>query len=191
MKDKLSEEQSLAILKALDDAIEHGPWDKSNFLRVIGKNLQDIRDGFHSKTTPLDHHEAKIALSIADRVKLHSGQQEIFITLYSSDGTNLQAWERIIINLPKQMLSRPIYAEEEDVKSFIKTKENKNNEAYASFFINPSDILILSTEKTHLDKLGKPLLTLKDNALSLENVERFVHVSGEYQFVKGRLVKKL
>ena len=190
IKDKLSEQQSQAILKALDDAIEHGPWDKSNFLRVIGKNLQDIRDGFYSKTTPLNHHEAKIAANIADRLKLHNDQQEIFIALYSSDGANLQSWERIIANLPKQMISRPIYAAEEDVKSFIKTKDNKNNDAYASFFINPADILILSTEKTHLDKLGKSLLTLKDNALSLDNFESFVHVSGEYQFEKGRLIKK-
>ena len=104
---------------------------------------------------------------------------------------NLQAWERIITNLPKQMLSRPIYALEEDVNNFIKTKENKNNEAYVSFYINPLDILTLATEKMHLDKLGKPLLTLKDNALILENIERFVHVTGEYQFVKGRLIKKM
>lgn len=190
IKDKLSEEQSQAILKALDDAIEHGPWDKSNFLRVIGKNLQDIRDGFYSKTTPLNHREAKIAANIAGRLKLHNDQQEVFIALYSSDGANLQSWERIITNLPKQMISRPIYAAEDDVKNFIKTKDNKNNDAYASFYINPSDILMLPTEKTHLDKLGKSLLTLKDNALSLENFECFVHVSGEYQFEKGRLIKK-
>nr|3FXD_A Chain A, Protein IcmQ [Legionella pneumophila str. Corby]3FXD_C Chain C, Protein IcmQ [Legionella pneumophila str. Corby] len=46
MKDQLSDEQKETILKALNDAIEKGPWDKSNFLRVIGKKLIAIRDRF-------------------------------------------------------------------------------------------------------------------------------------------------
>ncbi len=189
MKDELSEQQTEAILKALDDAIEHGPWDESNFLRVIGKNLREIRDAFANQLLLPGQEKSKIVSHLANRIALRSGQQEIFIALYSSDGANLQSWERILMNLPKQIISRPVYASEEDVKAFIKTKENKNNEAYVSMYISQVDILQMSVDKTPIDKLGKPLLTLKDKSLSLDNINHFVHISGAYQYTQGRLVK--
>lgn len=189
MKDDLSEPQTDAILKALDEAIEQGPWDESNFLRVIGKNLRAIRDDFSNHLNAPMQEKSKIATHLANRIALRSGQQEIFIALYSSDGTNIQSWERILMNLPKQMISRPIYANEDDIKAMIRTKENKNNEAYVSMYISQADILQLSVDKTPVDKLGKPLLTLKDKSLTLDNVNRFMHVTGEYQYSHGRLIK--
>lgn len=189
MKDELSEQQTNAILKALDDAIEQGPWEESNFLKVIGKNLREIRDGFANQLNSAGREKAKITSHLANRIALRSGQQEIFISLYSSDGMNLQSWERIIMNLPKQMISRPIYADEADVKALLRTKENKMNEAYVSIYVNQSDILTLPSDKVPVDRLGKPLLTLKDKSLLLDNVNRFVHTSGSYQYHQGRLIK--
>jgi intracellular multiplication protein IcmQ len=189
MKDELSEQQTEAILKALDEAIKGGPWEDSNFLRVVGKNLREIREGFANQLNAEDHEKAKQAAHLANRVALRSGQQEIFISLYSFDGTNLQSWERILINLPKQMVSRPIYANEEDIRNLIKTKENKNNEGYVSIYVNQNDILPSTPEKSLTDKLGRPLLSLKDKALNLDNINHFVHATGIYQFTQGRLVK--
>jgi intracellular multiplication protein IcmQ len=87
------------------------------------------------------------------------------------------------------MISRPIYADEEDIKALLRTKENKANEGYVSMYISQSDILPLQSDKIPVDKLGKPLLTLKDKSLSLDNINRFVHKSGIYQYSQGRLVK--
>jgi intracellular multiplication protein IcmQ len=189
MKDELSEKQTDAILKALDDALKEGPWDDSNFLRVIGKNLREIRDGFANQLNSKEQEKAKLASNLANRVALRSGQKEIFIALYSFDGSNLQSWERIIINLPKQTVSRPIYENEEDIRAIIKTKENKNNEGFVSIYVNQSDILPMTPDKTPVDKLGKPLLTLKDKVLSLDNINYFAHVTGTYQLAQGRLIK--
>lgn len=189
MKDKLSTFQINAILKALNDAIEEGPWEESNFLRAIGKNLREIRDNFSNKINAAEINQSKVIAELAKRTALRSGMKEIFVALYSSDGTKLQSWERILINLPRQMISRPIYADEADVKAIIRTKENKNNEAYVSMYINQSDILQLPPDKIPVDKLGKPLLTLKDRSLTLDNINQFVCSSGIYQYVHGRLVK--
>ena len=189
MKDELSEQQTDAILKALDDAIEQGPWDDSNFLKVIGKNLREIREGFLNRLNVSGQEKSKITAHLANRVALRSGQQEIFIALYSSDGANIQSWERILMNLPRQMISRPIYADEEDIKALIRTKQNKINEAYVSMYISQADILPLQADKIPLDRLGKPLLTLKDKSLSLDNINCFVHKSGSYQYNQGKLVK--
>ena len=87
------------------------------------------------------------------------------------------------------MISRPIYADEEDLKDVLKIKENKINEAYVSIYINQTDILSLPSDKSSCDKLGKILLSLKDNTLNLENINRFVHQSGVYQYKHGHLLK--
>lgn len=189
MKDRLSDEQNEAILKALNDAIEKGPWEKSNFLKVIGKNLTEIRDGFLNQLGASSHAQLKAESHLANRIALRSGQQEIYVSLYSADGTNIQSWEKIVVNLPRQMISRPIYADETDIKALLKTKENKQNEAYVAIYINQHDILPLSAEKSPVDKLGKTLLSLKDKTLNLDNISRFVHVSGVYRYERGRLIK--
>ena len=189
MKDKLSDEQNEAILKALNDAIEKGPWEQSNFLKVIGKNLIEIRDGFLNQLGASSQAQLKAESHLANRIALRSGQQEVYVSLYSTDGINLQSWERIVANLPRQMISRPIYADEEDIKAVLKTKENKQNEAYVAIYINQSDILALSPDKASVDKLGKALLSLKDKTLNLDNISRFVHLSGVYRFANGHLIK--
>ena len=189
MKNQLSDEQTEAILKALNDAIEKGPWEKSNFLKAIGKNIIEIRDNFLNQLGASSQAQLKAESHLANRIALRSGQQEVYVSLYSADGVNLLSWEKIVNNLPRQMISRPIYADEEDVKAVIKIKENKQNEAYVAIYINQSDILMLPPERSSVDKLGKMLLSLKDKTLHLDNISRFVHVSGFYQLVNGRLIK--
>ena len=188
MKDELSDQQNEDILKALNEAIEKGPWDKSNFLKVIGKNLVEIRDGFLSQLGSRSRMQLKAESNLANRVALRSGQREVYVSLYSADGSNMQSWERIVANLPRQMISRPIYADEEDIKAALKAKENKPNEAYVAIYIHQTDILPLSPDKASVDKLGKALLSLKDKTLNLDNISRFVHITGVYRYEQGRLV---
>lgn len=189
MKDELSEEQARVILEALDTAITEGPWESSNFLRVIGKNLREIRDKFVSQVNFPSQDQDKVSSHLANRIALRSGQREIFIALYSSTGINIQSWAHMLANLPKQMISRPIYANEQDVKDVIRTKENPNNEAYVSIYVNQSDILPTTPDKTPVDKLGKPLLSVKDRSVKLDNINRFEHVTGTYRYVEGRMTK--
>lgn len=191
MKDELTEQQAQTILKALDETIATGPWEESNFLRVIGKNLREIRENF-AKQLGGDlrmQEKYKTESNLANRIALRAGQQEVFIALYSTEGTNMQAWERILANLPRQMISRPIYADEKDVQYSIKAKANKANEAYVAIYIDQNDLLTVAQDKIPMDKHGRPLLSLKDRSLNLENIIRFVHLSGVYRYSKGRLVK--
>lgn len=189
MKEHLTKEQAMAILKSLDETIDAGPWDKTNFLRVIGKNLRDIRADFvafmEQSNLPSGHTEKE-----ARRMALRSGLQKIFIGLYTADGENLSAWERILANLPKHIISRPIYSEEKDIQASIKTKENKKNEGYVSIFIDQNDILEMAENKKPVDKLGKTLLSLKNHAIHIDNIHSFVHVSGVYHYENGRLIKQ-
>lgn len=188
MSIKISKEQAKEVLAILDKALKEGPWETSNLLKAIEKNLQSIRNNFASKVEEgdvdnLQHSQKKL------KAILQPGQKEIFISLYSSNGSNLQTWERILNNLPRQLVSRPIYSDELAIKNIIKSKQNNINEAYISLFINETSILPLPEDKIPRDKLDQPLLTLKDNAMSLENINRFEHKSGTYSFENSRLIK--
>ncbi len=125
MKNRLSDAQNADILQALNKAIEEGPWEQSNFLRVIGKNLSSIREGFLNQLDESSHAQLRADANLANRMALRSGQHEIYISLYSSEGSNLVSWERIITNLPRQMISRPIYANEQDIQEALKLKKIK------------------------------------------------------------------
>lgn len=191
MKEILSDQQIEAVLQSLDEAIKTGPWDQSNFLRAIGKNLSSIREKFVSQLGTRTQKQIKEDNLLANRLALRRGQQEVFVSLYSSEGNNVQSWEKIVSNLPRQMISRPIFALEDHVKALIKMKENKHNEAYISIHINQTDIISLPPDKVLCDKSGNALLTLKDKTLDLENINRFVHSSGTYHYDHGRLIKDL
>lgn len=189
MTEKPENNENEKLLNALNKAIDEGPWEKTNFLKVIGKNLISIRDNFLARLNAKTEEQLKTESQVANTLALRGTQQEIYISLYSIDGTNIQNWERILTNLPRQTISRPIYAREDDLKEILKIKDNKNNEAYVSIFVDQQDILALPPDKILKDKLGTPLLSLKDKTLNLENLGRFVHVTGEYQYQKGHLVK--
>lgn len=190
MVEKSTKEQVEAVLQALNKALEVGPWKETTFLRVIGKNLQKIRDDLQNQLNPTTTVESKKSANLLDRVAARSGQKEIFISLYAAGGDTIQIWERLIANLPKQVISRPIYANEEDVREHIRFKANNMNEAYISIFIKNEDILDVPSEKIPKDRFGKPLLILKDKSIELENISRFVHAFGVYSYHKGRLTKK-
>lgn len=192
MTEKLTKEQKAGILQALDEALSKAPWDASTFLSLIGKKLQSIRDEL---AETLDNHDHDTEGSppklnqqtVADR---YIKMKKVYIALYAIDGSNLQSWERILQHLPKQVISRPVYENEEDVMTSIRSKSNRLNEAFAAIYVEPQYILSQSAEKISVDRLGKPLLALKDKAINLENVDVFVHQSGTYRFVGGRLIKK-
>lgn len=188
MKDELTENQKEDIIKALDDAIASGPWDQSNFLKAIGANLEAIKNEFVEMVNDTTEPTTEDAI-LAKRSELKSGQQEVYVSLYSAEGNNLNSWERILANLPKQLISRPVYENEKDIKNRLKSKEKKVNEAYVAIKINQSDILSIPADKVQKDKLGVSLLSLKDKSLDSDNITRFMHMSNMYHYHQGRLTK--
>lgn len=192
MTEKLTKEQMIGILQALDEALEDGPWSASTFLGLIGKKLQKVRDDVfenleNNSNESSDEHSRQNQRTNTER---YANMKKIFVALYAFDGSNLASWERILQHLPEQVISRAVYENEEDVVASIRSKSNRVNEAYVAIYIDPQSILTQQPEKIPADKLGKPLLVLKDKAINLENVDVFAHQSGLYRFVSGRLIKK-
>jgi intracellular multiplication protein IcmQ len=177
------------MLETLNDTLAVGPWNEGSFILMIGKKIRALRDDLVTQISKYEETELSSSEYLAHRAHLSASHKIVYVSLYSSEGVSIGSWEKIIANLPRQIVSRPVYATEEDVQNIIKTKEKKINEAYAVFYVEAAAILDLGADKSMVDKLGKPILVLKDNAIILENIEYFVHLSGKYQYSKGLLTK--
>lgn len=189
-KNKLSEKQVHAILASLRELLEREPWNNSAFLRVLGKKIQKIHDDFASRAARSQQAKRDQATQqYGTKQELLETQQEVFVALYSSDGGNLQAWEQILTNLPRQSISRAVYADEKAIKHVFKERRNNLNEAYVVMHIARDAILPMPIDKISKDRFGAELLTLKDKALMLENIVFFVHATGIYKYKTGRLIK--
>ncbi len=187
--DETVKQKAEKLLKALDEAIANGSWDETNFILIIGKKLRVMRDTLAAQLKHLDEEPTGSASFLARQMAMQSTLKQVFVGLYSLEGVSLLAWERIIANLRRQMVSRPVYENETDIQAMIKTKEKKINEAYVSIYVDPNSILDLGNEKMPIDKLGKPMLVLKDNAINLDNIDYFMHLTGKYRYIRGKLIK--
>jgi intracellular multiplication protein IcmQ len=187
MMNTLSKEQASAALKILDLLLSESKWNETNFYRAMSNKLHAMRDNF-ANALSLNDLNNKLASHMVNRIATRNNQQEIFIGLYVSDGTNALAWEKILSNLPGQLISRPIYAEESQIQAVIKTKSKPLNEAYVSIYVDRNAFITVDEDKVPLDKLGQKMLILKNNSINLENIHFFVHMFKRYQYSKGRLV---
>lgn len=177
---------SLDIIKAFDKAIAEGPWDHSSFFRAIGNKLIEIRDQY-KKEMQLDSTEVGVPSIIANRIAQRHGLVEVFVVLYNAEGSNQGKWEKMLQNVRSYAVNRPVYEDEAFAKAALRGAMNKQNEAYIAAYVRKQDILELPEEKTQYDRWGNKLLSLNDNAISLNNITRLIHISGRYEVENGKL----
>jgi intracellular multiplication protein IcmQ len=179
----------LEILKSLDTAIDQGPWDKSLFLQGIGKKLRVARERFASDLNADELVKRVVSDEAAAHPAAHTHPIEVFILLYQAEGANLHRWETVLQSLPRISITRPVYRHEKDVETFIRGKDYKLNDAYAVVRVREEDILVIPDVPPNVDRFGNELLILKEKSVRLENILRFVHVTGRYRYWNGSLVK--
>lgn len=187
MKPVLSEQQEQDILKALDTAIAVDVWDKTKLLRVVGNRLLAIRNTFQQTITGIPTEAGSTQTVPTVMSKDPALQTPVFVSLYSATGDDLRSWERILSTLPQQIMSRPVYAKEQDAAAMVRSKLKRQNEAYICLMIDSNQLLTLPEEKLARDRKGNPLLTLKGRAIPDNYEGTFVHESGRYHYAQGKL----
>ncbi len=178
---------NIEILKALNEAIEKGPWEHNLFFRGIGKKLRDARDRFQRELGL----EQLLSVEPLENAVSETDQQlmEVYISLYQSEGANMQRWASVIGTLVGHSVSRPVYKSEEDIQTAIRAKEYKLNDGYVAVWVKIDSILKPYGDKPPLDRFGRELLVLREDAVQLSNILYFVHQSGRYSLERGVLVK--
>ncbi len=185
-------QKSLEVLKALDKAIEGGPWDKSLLLKAIGKKLQDAREHF-IQDLDLKNIIDQVAVfqaAAATEPVLHADFVEVYVSLYQAHGADMQKWATILASLTQLSITRPTYKNEQDVVASIHAKAFQANDSYVVVKIRKDDVLPAPEGKTPVDRFGRELMVLKENVIRPQNITRFVHLTGEYRFANGMLTKK-
>jgi len=182
--------KALDLLKALDDAVTHGPWEESLFLRGIGKNLQNVRNQYVHDLGLEEFLKESTNSTVVDSSLESAGEfAEVYISLYQAEGANMSKWAVIVSSLAQISISRPIYKNEIDIDATIRSKAYKVNDAYVVVKVRNTDIITPPEGKVPVNRYGRELLILRENAVRPENVTRFVHVSGQYYFANGILHK--
>jgi intracellular multiplication protein IcmQ len=171
-----------AIQKMLQECLDLPDWQKTNYLKLtherlnsVSQELQEVIDRVNNQNT-INTQEIRVE---------HPNQELVYVSIYSAVGKNLEAWERVILNLPRQYVSRPTYLNETDAQYAARFKGNLQNEAYVAIWVNKSDIISNIGVK---DKFDRPLISLKDRAVSLKNIEYIWNSSVIYKWKNDHLV---
>lgn len=164
-------------------------WNSSLFIRNAVKPLHEL----HKEAEQILHQlSADASAAKAQNQEIlyptaRPGYIKVFISLYQSEGANLQKWQSVLKNMVGQVVNRPVYREEAHVLELLRSKSDAMRQAYAVVYV-PEVTLISSYQgKASVDQFGHELLTLKDNAVKLENIIEFVHLGKRYPFVGGKL----
>ncbi len=179
---------NVEILKALNEAIEKGPWEHNLFFRGIGKKLRDARDRFQ-RELGLDELLRAEEMQVGG-MDANQDFAEVYVSLYQSEGANMQKWASVIGTLAGNSISRPVYKNEDDIQAAIRAKDYKINDGYVAVKVRTAHILKPYGDKPPLDRFGRELLVLREDAVQLEYILYFVHLSGRYIYSRGILIKQ-
>lgn len=179
---------ALEIKKILDTGIKEGPWQANLFLKGIKKKLEELRDQFEIEVglDQLKSEDINGSLS----ANLDNSATDVYISLYQSQGSNIHKWQDVIVSLVRYSMGRPIYKSEDDVKAATRLTDRNPNNAYVVIKVNSDAILLDSLEQPRFDREGRKLIMLRQGAITLRNVVRLVHTTGQYKFVGNFLVKQ-
>ena len=174
------------IIQILDKVIEDGDWEATLFLRTIGKQLKELREkGIELlENAPSDEKTSQAIFAKA----LQEGQLKIYISLFQSDGSDLNKWEGLLKGIGDYSVSRHIYGSEEQIQAMVRSKSDPRREAYAVVSVAAGELIKAYSGRKITDRSGFELLTLKDSAVKPENIIEFVHNAKRYHFHQGKLV---
>ncbi|MFU8797798.1 MAG: type IVB secretion system protein IcmQ [Gammaproteobacteria bacterium] len=162
------EERHEPIAPQITALLHSATWKKTKLLESAYQQLQkhyevlDISEKEHVKTPDIQ------AIRQAARTTKHAGMHLVFVSLYQADGLNMKKWASLLGSIGDLAASRPVYQQESDVRNMIQTKEQKQNEGYVAIYITPGKTKLLQTE----------------------DIAYFEHVSGQYNFQDGILIKQ-
>jgi intracellular multiplication protein IcmQ len=181
------------MVKLFEELFAACDWNSSLFIRNAIKPLQKLQQDAEEILKKLSADIDQTTETPAQRetrfaLEERPGYIKTFISLYQSEGSNLQKWQGALKNLVDQSVSRPIYRKEENIKELLRSKSDPMRQAYAVIFVPELSIIQAYQGKPSVDQFGNELLTIKERAITLENIVELVHMGHRYAFVNGKLI---
>lgn len=182
--DVLDKQESVAVIKQLiasmEQVLQVSDSEGSLFLR---NTIRPVRSLYEKmlllQANLLDENKKKITAPA-----IPEGMIPVFISLFQTEGLNLDKWTMLVRYLSRYIQGRPIYREEEHVLKLIRRKIENNSDAYVVVAIKPEMIV----DSSRIDRNGCELLTLLDQAVQTQYIIEFVHQHKRYCLVENKLV---
>ncbi|NQY41758.1 MAG: Dot/Icm secretion system protein IcmQ [Legionellales bacterium] len=189
--DNMKLEQNFAknndIISAFDKAITNHVWNKHALLKKYKDKLQYLKDTF-VKEIDIENYMAN-ENGYRDKKEINrTGQLKVFISLYNPDGGDLDKWSQIIHGIVENVISRPVYRVEDDIKSAITSQNKQENEGYVIVYVNNIDLIDNSKSNESQDSLGNELSFLRKNCIKKDNIVEFVYDSQHYVIKEKKLI---
>lgn len=191
-KGVLSKEDKAGLLRSIITAIDHvmegGDWSSSLFLKNTLKPLAAIKAEAEAEIAKL---ESKAERKIVQVAPAADNEVEVYISLFQSEGYNINKWSMQLRSLERYVVGRPIYQNKADVEKRVRLRAASGNEAYVAVIVKKADIQTADPFSPPLkDQFDHPLVQIKEVALRNGRVTAFFHQSARYLFVDGQLIKQ-
>jgi intracellular multiplication protein IcmQ len=179
-------EQLKKFQKIYDEMLGDENWANSPFLKIMHAKLTKLK---FELDEVLNFDQPFETLDISPNQKGHFQEnnfEKFYIYLYTTEGKKLDAWQRLVDNLERQYISRPIYCNEKDVQYAVFNAPVFHNAGYVAVWVEKKFIQI--QDELIKDKFGNDLMVLKDRAISLDKIDYFWTNSTQYKWKDGKLV---
>jgi len=182
--EKLTLEEVQKVQEIMNQLLAEKDWEQASYLKILREELQKIYSAFNvlaSQVYSQVNEEAEAQAQLLNFDK--TNYKLVYISVYSSEGGNLDSWQRILSNLPKQFITRAIYENEYDAQDAIKLAPVFSNAAYVAIWVDKSHILSPEDFPPQFDKLGHQLINLRDRAVQLNKIEFFWNNLSKYRWI--------
>lgn len=188
MSDDKLKEQIFEFEKIYSEMLSDERWQESPFLKVMHAKLMKLKNQLSDYIDLVYSEEKPILNGHIEKHPETNDLQKIFIYLYTSDGKKIDSWQRLIANLDKQYISRPIYQDEVHAQHAVFHAPIFSNAGYVAVWVEKKFINSFSIDEMQKDKFGHPLVSLKDRAIQLEKIDYFWNNYAAYHQSNGKLI---
>jgi hypothetical protein len=153
--------------------------------KVVHVQLQSLLKRFEIKIREMQQVSPQISESKDIPME---DEQLVYVYLFNAQGEVLKSWENLLLpdSLIEHSVNRPIYIDKEQIETILRTKTKKMQHAYLEIIIKKKDILATTRHNSGLhDQFGFKLLRLKQGALKVEKIRKFVHNDQIYHLSKN------
>lgn len=174
-----------SVIVAVDNILGRADYEESLFLRNAIRPIKRIREQALDLLAQCETQQKSEGYTIP---VLEKDMMPVYIHLFQSQGHDLDSWAQLLRSLGRYVLGRPVYKQEEDVKSVIRAKMSNEQEGYVKVAVPVSLLEASDNASPRSDRFGNILVTLPAGIIDTQHILEFVHGKKRYHFVKGGLI---
>lgn len=190
MTDNLStqKEKLLAVLNELvaKEAALREECHLGDKFRFVREKIQGLRESVAAALATIEEEVVSSAPVVAE------DEVVVYVYLYNAQGILVPTWRKMVAPsvLYEYSVNRPIYANQADIDSVIRSKADKHQHAYLAIAVKKADVITLA-DTTSQDAQNYPLVRVREGGFSHDHILFFKHNGHQYRVTEENELIKL